>query len=54
MSVIHENLEPGVINADLLRKLIVEQGPQGEAGRLFLSDGIVLNEVKAIRLEYLS
>lgn len=43
---------PGVINKELLLKSIVDQGPQGEAGRLFLDDGIEFDQVKEIRLEF--
>lgn len=43
---------PSVINKELLIKSIIDQGPKGEAGRLFLEDGIEFDRVKEIRLEF--
>ncbi|XP_026464864.1 dynein regulatory complex subunit 3-like [Ctenocephalides felis] len=52
--VIHKNIEPGVINNEILMKALLEQGPQGESGRLYKEDNINFEEVKSIRLEFLN
>ncbi|XP_067008571.2 dynein regulatory complex subunit 3 [Anabrus simplex] len=54
MSVIHDDLELGVINTEMLEKLVIDQGPKGEAGRLFAEEGVILEEVTAIRIEFLN
>ncbi|XP_049861546.1 dynein regulatory complex subunit 3-like [Schistocerca gregaria] len=54
MSVIHDNPEPGVIDTDLLKNLVMQQAPDGEAGKVFLRDGVVLEKVRTIRLEDLN
>lgn len=46
--------EPKVIDNAILEKCIEEQGPTGEAGRLAREEGIPLDEVEQIRLEFLS
>ncbi|KAK0088558.1 hypothetical protein PV326_004802 [Microctonus aethiopoides] len=45
--------EPGVINYTCLINLITQQAPTGEAGRLYHEDGIKLNEIEEIRIEFL-
>ncbi|KAK0167733.1 hypothetical protein PV327_001604 [Microctonus hyperodae] len=45
--------EPTVINYTCLINLITQQAPRGEAGRLYHEDGIKLNEIKEIRVEFL-
>jgi len=54
MSLIQEDLEPGVINTAMIMKALEEERPTGEAGRLAVEDGIVLKEVTSLRLEFLS
>ena len=54
MSLIQEDLEPGVINTAMIMKALEEERPAGEAGRLAVEDGIVLKEVTSLRLEFLS
>jgi hypothetical protein len=54
MSVIQEDLEPGVINTAMIMKALEEDRPAGEVGRLATEDGIVLKEVTSLRLEFLS
>lgn len=49
-----ETANPGVITRDLLVSLVIDQGPKKEAGRLFLQDGIELDRVKEIRIQFLS
>lgn len=45
---------PGVINNAMLEKCVRKQFPSGEAGRLAREEGIPLDEVECLRLEYLS
>lgn len=45
--------EPGVINYTCLINLITQQAPTGETGRLYHEDGIKLNEIEKIRIEFL-
>jgi hypothetical protein len=54
MSIIHEDLEPGVIETTMIMKALDEEIPAGEAGRLIEEEGIVLKEVISLRLEFLS
>lgn len=54
MSIIHEDLEPGVIDTTMIMKALEEERPAGEAGRLVDEEGIVLQEVIRLRLEFLS
>lgn len=53
-TILQEFVQPRVINQDMLINLIIEQGPKGEAGKLFYEDGIKLDEIKEIRIEFLS
>lgn len=50
--IIHKDLEPGVINNQMLEKLIIEQGPKGVAGRLFRMEKINFNIITVIRIEF--
>lgn len=52
LEVIHKDLEPGVINDEMLKKLILEQGFKGEAGRLALLEPINYGNVTVLRLEF--
>ncbi|KAG7202439.1 hypothetical protein KM043_018743 [Ampulex compressa] len=45
---------PAVINQDLILALIKDQGPKGEAGKLFVEDGIKLEEIEEIRIEFIN
>jgi hypothetical protein len=54
MSIIHKDLEPGVIDTTMIMKALEEERPAGEAGRLVEEEGIVLQEVTSLRLEFLS
>lgn len=53
-TILQEFVQPRVINQDMLLSLVIEQGPKGIAGKLFYEDGIELNEIKEIRIEFLS
>lgn len=46
--------EPKIINNALIQKCVNEQYPSGEAGRLAQEEGVPLNEIEYLRLEYLS
>jgi len=43
-----------VITQSMLVSLAIDQGPKKEGGRLFLQDGIELDKLKEIRIEFLS
>lgn len=45
---------PTVITKKLLIDSVIKQGPQDQAGKFFLEDGIKLEEIKEIRLEHCS
>ncbi|KAL6444746.1 hypothetical protein ACFW04_002067 [Cataglyphis niger] len=53
-SALREATEPGVITRDILISLAIDQGPKKEAGRLFHEDGIELDGLKEIRIEFLN
>ncbi|CAL1687377.1 unnamed protein product [Lasius platythorax] len=53
-SALREATEPGVITRSILVSLAIDQGPKKEAGRLFLKDGIELDGLKEIRIEFLN
>lgn len=46
--------EPKVINNKLIQRCVQEQYPSGEAGRLAREEGVPLDEIEHLRLEYLS
>ena len=48
------SVEPNVISEDLLRECVIDQGPQGEAGRLAKLEGINFDEVEELRLDFKS
>ena len=54
MSHLYDTIEPNIINEALLRQCIVEQGPEGEAGRLAKIEGIDFAEVTSLRLDFQS
>jgi len=51
MTHLYDTIEPNVISESLLRECVVEQGPQGEAGRVANAEGIDFCEVLELRLE---
>ncbi|XP_029668287.1 dynein regulatory complex subunit 3-like [Formica exsecta] len=53
-SALREATEPGVITRSILVSLAIDQGPKKEAGRLFHKDGIELDGLKEIRIEFLN
>lgn len=54
MSRVYDAAEPGVISQELLHKLVEEQGPTGEAGRIARKEGIEFNEVVSLRVDFQS
>ncbi|XP_069691583.1 dynein regulatory complex subunit 3-like [Periplaneta americana] len=54
MSIIHQDLEPGVIDTAMIMQTLEKERPIGEAGRLAAEEGIVLEEVTSLRLEFLN
>lgn len=52
--IIFKELEPSVLNDEIISKAIYEQGPEGEAGRLFRNMEIQYDKVTVLRLEFLS
>ncbi|XP_076169767.1 dynein regulatory complex subunit 3 isoform X2 [Ptiloglossa arizonensis] len=53
-TILQEFVQPRTINQNMLINIIIDQGPKGEAGKLFFEDGINLNETKEIRIEFLN
>lgn len=49
----HDLREPGVIDEAMIYNAVIEQGPKGEEGRLFKEQGVVYEEIKYLRLEFL-
>lgn len=52
LRVIHKDLEPGVINDEMLERLILEQGFKGEAGRLARLEPINYEKITVLRIEF--
>ncbi|XP_039755667.1 dynein regulatory complex subunit 3-like [Pararge aegeria] len=50
--IIHPDIEPGVIDNEMLTRCILEYGPTEEAGRLFAEEGVHLDEAPIVRLEF--
>lgn len=45
--------EPNVMDEALIYNAIINQGPKGEAGKLFKEQGVFYHEVEQIRLDFL-
>lgn len=52
--IIYKELEPSVLNEQIITKAILDQGPDGEAGRLFRNTEIQYDKITVLRLEFLS
>ncbi|KAG5681171.1 hypothetical protein PVAND_010629 [Polypedilum vanderplanki] len=52
--IIFKELEPSVLNEEVIRNAVYEQGPAGEAGRLFRQMEIQYEKVTVLRLEFLN
>lgn len=51
-NIIFPDLEPGVINEEMITRLYVEQGPVGEAGRLARLDPVDYQRITVLRIEF--
>ena len=54
MTHLYDTEEPNVVSQDLLRRSVLEQGPEGEAGRLAHEEGIAFSSVRQLRLDFQS
>ena len=54
MTHLYNTEEPSVISQGLLKKAVLQQGPEGEAGRLALEQGIDFSVVRRLRLDFQS
>lgn len=54
MSRLYDTVEPSVIDDVMLKTAVEKQGPQEEAGNVARKEGIQFEEVKALRLDFLS
>ena len=54
MTHLYDTEEPGVLSQELLRRRVLDQGPQGEAGRLAQDEGIPFSSVRELRLDFQS
>jgi hypothetical protein len=52
--IIYKELEPSVLNEEIITKAIYDQGPLGEAGRIFREMEIQHDKIVVLRLEFLS
>ena len=54
MSRLYDTIEPSVIDEQMLKKCVEEQGPKGEAGRIAKQEGLDFIDVLALRLDFKS
>lgn len=54
MTHLYDTEEPNVISQELLRRSVLTQGPEGEAGRLAKEEGIEFSAVRHLRLDFQS
>lgn len=54
MSRLYDTVEPNVIDDNMLKSAIEEQGPQEEAGNIARKDGTSYDEVEKLRLDFKS
>lgn len=54
MTHLYDTEEPNVISQDLLKRSVLVQGPDGEAGRLAKEEGIEFIHVRHLRLDFQS
>lgn len=52
MSRLYDTIEPSVVDDEMLRTAVHEQGPKGEAGRIAKKEGIDFGTVTELRLDY--
>ena len=54
MSRVYDTIEPSVIDEQMLKDAVEEQGPKGEAGRIAKQEGIDFEDVLSLRLDFKS
>ena len=54
MSRLYDTVEPAVIDDEMLRRAVEEQGPKEEAGKIAKQEGINYSDVLALRLDFRS
>jgi len=54
MSRLYDTIEPAVIDEQMLKNAVEEQGPKGEAGRIAKQEGIDFADVISLRLDFKS
>lgn len=52
MSRLYDTIEPSVIDEQMLKDAVEEQGPKGEAGRIAKQEGIDFGDVLSLRLDF--
>lgn len=52
MSRLYDTIEPSVIDEQMLKNAIEEQGPKGEAGRIAKQEGTDFGDVLSLRLDF--
>ncbi|XP_069883662.1 dynein regulatory complex subunit 3 [Dipodomys merriami] len=52
MSRMYDSMEPKVIDDDMLKLAVMEQGPQEEAGQLAKQEGILFKDVLSLQLDF--
>ena len=54
MSRLYDTVEPAVVDDEMLRKAVEEQGPKEEAGKIAKQEGVSYCDVLALRLDFRS
>lgn len=54
MSRLYDAAEPGLVSEGLLQRLVEDQGPSAETGRIAQAEGISFLEVFELRLDFQS
>ncbi|KAF8571321.1 hypothetical protein P879_01600 [Paragonimus westermani] len=54
MSRLYDTVEPSVVDRVMLEKAIYDQGPKGEAGTIAKKEGVMMETVLSLRLDYQS
>jgi len=54
MSRLYDTVEPAVVDEEMLKRAVEEQGPKDEAGKIAKNEGIDFGDVSSLRLDFLS
>ncbi|XP_060081778.1 dynein regulatory complex subunit 3-like [Ylistrum balloti] len=54
MSRLYDTVEPAVVDEDMLKRAVEEQGPKDEAGKIAKAEGIDFGDVLSLRLDFLN